>query len=457
MKRSLWIVLGIIVLIAAAVIAPQIVTESRRQWQDDASRQAWRYSRYYGLSVFLEKLYPKAKVRILHDFSEFTAQEPTHNAVMFIAETDSSSEATQQALLDWVAQGNHTVISPYLYEGRSIFAELNLPLLPVRPSKEDEAVAEQEKILPHQVRDRRLEAKVRPQVQAACTRHTAEMMRLYPDLIDIRDTQPPSPKDLLHHRCALVTSVLRLPEQAGRDYFLFDDTGYANWVFDTSAPASPIIMQADNAYGTSLVQVRHGAGSITLSNGSDLFAHPEAPTNLSAAHLNRFDNAYLAAYLAQDKPQIFILNSLQNRDAPSLLPFWAQLIKKEPLLAAIILLLLASIIWHQALRLGGKRRYDERQERPLLAHFVAQGQLIGRMREQHALLAGLQQELWQDWQRKLSGYRFGSAAQKIDLIHRLTGIAKSDVALWLQPLPETVRRRDLLRYLRAHQRIRNLS
>lgn len=459
--RPLLILLGIaavIVTIAAIIIAPQIIKEPYRTWRDDALVKTFTESPYYGLSVFLKKLYPQTELRILPTLSEFEQADTTDNAVLFVVDADNTDEATQQLLLDWVSAGNHLVLSANTYRNEELFPELKLPLSRVEPSAEDKAEAErthseQKPGRPLHIRDKRLAKDVTPATHARCQQAWAVMEQQYSDLLPKNSSEE---RTEFLQECGLGLASLSLPQAAEQPFYLLSTTYFQDYVFNTENTKTPMLMQAKNSYGTTLVRVPYGDGTITLSNSEDIFAHPQMPTRFSA-DITRFDNAYLAAYLAQGKSQIFILNSLKGRQAPSLLPLWAQLIKKEPLLSAVLILLLISIIWHQAKRLGGKRRYDARAERQLIAHFAAQGQFVWRMGQQRAVLDQFQQELWQEWQRKLAGYTFSNQSQKINLLHRITSVSKADIALWLQPIPETVRRRDLLRYLRAHQRIRNQS
>lgn len=458
--RSLLILLGIItaiLVIVIIIIAPKIIKEPYRTWRDDTLTKTFTESPYYGLSVFLKKLYPQTELRILPTFSEFGQADGTDNAVIFVADANNADEATQKMLLDWVAAGNHLVLSADVYGDEKLFPQLNLTLERNEPSAEDKAEAERMHGKQHlrwplfDIRDKRLAKNIPPAIQTRCQQVWAAIEQNYSDML-LKNSSEERTEFL--QECRLGLAALALPQAPERPLYLFSTAYRQDFVFHPEHAAVPVLMQAQSVYGTTLVRIPYGDGTITLSNNGDIFAHPGNPSRLNA-DITRFDNAYLAAYLAQGKSRIFILNSLENRPSPNLLPFWAQLVKKEPLLSVVSFLLLVSIIWHQAKRLGGKRRYDARAERQLIAHFAAQGQFVWRMGEQRAVLDQFQQELWQEWQRKLAGYTFSNQSQKINLLHRITSVSKADIALWLQPIPATVRRRDLLRYLRAHQRIRN--
>ncbi|MBR5675429.1 MAG: hypothetical protein IKX14_03190 [Neisseriaceae bacterium] len=209
---------------------------------------------------------------------------------------------------------------------------------------------------------------------------------------------------------------------------------------------------ADNI--VTLVRVKKGKGTITVVGTYEIFSHPIEPTKTDKIHINRFDNAYFAAYLSQGKSAIYLMspkNDKQNNKKDKL-PLWLQLFIKHPLPATLFALLMILTVWQQIKRLGGTRRYNQTKERQISAHFTAQGRLITHNKEEYALLCEWQDELLQEWQRK-----FGTVAatrQAAVLIGKKLNVAADDIELWLHPIPQNLRAGDLLRFVRSHQQLR---
>jgi hypothetical protein len=73
------------------------------------------------------------------------------------------------------------------------------------------------------------------------------------------------------------------------------------------------------------------------------------------------------------------------------------------------------------------------------------------------VLSQLQQQLWQEWQRRIPGLSTLTKAEQLTAIQRIVSAPAEDITLWLQALPAKPTTQDWLDYLQAHQHIRNAT
>ncbi|MBR6026293.1 MAG: hypothetical protein IK065_01665 [Neisseriaceae bacterium] len=417
------------ILISVAVYLYFENTEVRQQyvWEDDEENKRLTVSEFYALSEFLKKQNPDAKVEIVHEFKSFANKAKNdNNAIAFLLPNNTLNTKQGEFVKQWVNKGNHLVYQ--IGHGRDVF-----DLAKDTWKKEEK---EQENI--------------NPQTKARCHQEYEKLTRLYGKLYDYEDMKEESKLN----ECANNLITFTLPENQDKIYIPSNISGKIT----TTHVANKIISSGENAEGVKIVRIKEGSGSVTALIDIKIFNYPRDPKPFAwylKDSINSFDNAYLAAYLTQGKKHIYIINSTnENNLLQEIEPMWYKLFKKAPLLMTIILFFVIATIVYHATHLGGRKNYDNRQTRQISVYLSALGQLIWRNNGTYELLTQWQTQLWQEWQMKLQGYDNIDSNTQINLIHKLTGAAKMDIALWLNPLPTTINHKDLLRYLRAYQRIR---
>lgn len=439
MSRGLIIFVSVVALLfGIAVYFYFDNTELKREyiWKDDEKRKRNTVSEFYALSEFLKKQNPDAKVEIVHEFNTFANKaKNSNNAIAFVLPNNNLHNLNKkqaETLKQWVRAGNHLVYQ--VGHGYDAFS------LAKDSFKQHQKEEEQEK-----------NENINPKTKARCYLEYEKLTRMYGRLHNFDELK----EDKKLNECANGLIAFTLPENQEIIYIPATISG----VISTKSVQDKIISSAQNAEGVKIVRIKEGSGSVTgLINGK-IFNYPREPRSYGWYYINdninSFDNAYFAAYLTQGKKHIYIINNIHEDDRlKEIEPMWYKLFKKAPLLMTIILFFVIATIAYHATHLGGRKNYDDRQTRQMSVYLSALGQLIWRSNGIYELLSQWQTQLWQEWQRKLQGYDNIDRNTQINLIHQSTGAAKMDIALWLAPLPTTINHKDLLRYLRAYQRIR---
>ena len=423
----IFIILLIIGLIGAFFVYRYNNATTEYYWKDNTRSQKNEKAGYFALSKFLQKQYkdtPVLYVKSMKQFEKMTAKN--NNALLFVGTSlysnRSFSNQNLDELMKWVENGNHLYIKESNYLNEKLGLKFNN--FPVK----------------------KLENK---DIKNACKKEYNDLQQYNSKFKGFM------PKDFMQN-CNTNLSIFRLPENNQPIFILETPIEELKNIGGFDIRQTPNIISyaqtADNI--VTLVRVKKGKGTITIVGTYEIFSHPIEPTKTDKIHINRFDNAYFAAYLSQGKSAIYLMspkNDKQNNKKDKL-PLWLQLFIKHPLPATLFALLMILTVWQQIKRLGGTRRYNQTKERQISAHFTAQGRLITHNKEEYALLCEWQDELLQEWQRK-----FGTVAatrQAAVLIGKKLNVAADDIELWLHPIPQNLRAGDLLRFVRSHQQLR---
>ena len=432
MRNILFVLVFILIIFTTIVVAGRAYlyrdADIQYVWQDNTRNMRHQQAGYYALSKFLSQHIAPKKVLYISNMKKFNQyRQKEKNALLLMGEAQNGYQSLSKrhidSLLQWVEEGNHLLIKENQYINQKLGIKFNN--FPVKKQ-------------------------VNKNIQAACTQEYNTLKQQYIDKF-------PKflPSDFIAH-CSSNLSIFRLPENKQDIFLLETPIEELKHIGGFDIRQTPNIISvaytADNI--PTIVRVKKGQGSITVVGTYEIFAHPERPTKSRAIHLNRFDNAYFAAYLAQEKSVVYLMSPPQQPAPKIALPLWVQWFKEQPLLSTLFVLLIVACVWQYARRLGGKRRYDTRQERQQMAHFAAQGRLITHQNEQYATLCEWQKERLQLWQRKLGQFSHTGKRQTAVLIAKQIGVRPDEVALWLEPIPQNLRGRDLLRYIRSHQQLR---
>ncbi|MBP3221876.1 MAG: hypothetical protein J6M43_07560 [Neisseriaceae bacterium] len=431
-----FIVLVIIGLMAAWFVYQYNHATTEYYWRDKTQAMKNSKAGYYALYTFLQKQHkdtPILYVKSMQQFEKFS-QKNKNNAILLVGTAnngrDDFSNENTDILFKWVEKGNHL----YIRQNKYINQKLGL---------EFKSVPEIKKKFPVKTTENK-------EIQAACQQEYNALQQYKKFGYSVNN-------DFVKN-CANNLSMMVLPENNQSIFILETDIQKIDeknlWGFDISKTPNIIsVAKYPNDIAT-IVRVKKGKGTITVTGTYEIWDHPKEPTATQHIHLNRFDNAYFAAYLTQGKSNIYMMSpkggSKNNIDKQ--LPFWLQLLKKYPLPMTLFVLLMILAIWQQIKRLGGKRQLDEKNSRPISAHFTAQGRLIAHNKEEYALLCEWQQELHNQWQRQFG--KMPATRQTAVLLAKRLNVAADDIELWLHPIPQNLRANDVLRFVRSHQQLR---
>lgn len=543
-KRQKWaLAIAVILLLVFGGIASQIVREKQRSWQYGNPAITLSKGPLYGLTLFLKQQYPDTPQQAWRDWGVLQKQilPEQSNHLLWIADTRNSNPASDQALLQWVAQGNH-VVMPFTdtdtdtdtnndpdaapaatasapaasdvtaasqTDGNASAPAANAPSSAAVAASEAAGSETVDAASAASATDTELSAETAQANEESMASDAAEADQAEADAadeidIDEADNQeqpqwlkkhlgirllPPAPNQKPSDKnpptqsaclaeeakrgAALARELpARAPNQTEAQPWLRECHSHLNRFrlpegrelsllsgqtsgFDASHSRYKILFAGQSPAGSHILRLAYGKGSLTLVNDMGVFHNPQLPTELSN-DLNRFDHAYLAAYLAGGKSQIWFINSMAAPEFNPPQPSWLRLLLYAPLLSIIMLTLAALFIWQQAYRLGVVRPLTDKQQRRLSAHLLAQGMFLWRHDARADVLAQLQQQLWQDWKRRIPDWDLLTADERLQAVHKLTAAPISTIQPWLQGIPSPLPMKSWLHYLRSHQTLRNM-
>ncbi|MDO4693095.1 MAG: DUF4350 domain-containing protein [Eikenella sp.] len=425
-------------LAGAALVAANLVSESRRDWQEMDRQVAVKDGSFYGLKRLLQGYDSKLEVesaRVLTGWSKAYGE----NQLMVVAQHDLGTRQDAQDLLAWVARGNHVVLSLHSYEtdteDADHFARVLTDSLRVKAEAGQELQKEDSD-------------KQRVAIEPACR---ADMQRR----IEAARAVAREPMDGQTQRheirsCSFRLNRIRLPE-GGTLHVLPSDN---DWDRTRYVPQqnSSVWFQGQSQNGSQLVALRHGNGSVVLSSRLDWLENPQVPM-WDEASLNLYDHAYLAAYLAADREKVWLVQRLRSAEPPLHQPMWWKLLAAQP--AAVLLLLLTGgvLLWRIAARVGVVRILPPAPERYLNQHLLAQGRFLNRHLSREAILKDLQRELLTQLHRRHPGWQNMPLHGQVALVCRQTQLPPKVVEPWLKKLPDNIGRAEWLAMLDSHQRM----
>lgn len=432
-KWYLWVVL-LICAILAIWISGNIVTQKTMRWNGTSAFQKSQIEgAQYALSVFFKQHYPDTKQHKIMNGKDLQHQleKNNNNAILFAWRINKLDAGQQEQLLDWVKKGNHVVLST-LDEDSPLLKDLSIDI---------------------KMGGKDVNPLTSNHIQAACKRHYQALHQQYPE----EEKHIDSGSQVEKYCYAGLIKLTLKNQQKKHTIHVATDT-QSTFSFHYRGAPENVIWQEGNALSeTAILRVRYGKGSVVLMNSFDIFSIPQIPTQFKYIGLTHFDNPYLAAYLANEKSHIYYLSQFNPNPKISLLPPWLRFIQNYPLISLAVFLLLTALIWHQIIQTGRKKQISQLENRQLYSHLYAQGLFLWRYKQQRNTLIELQKNLWIQWQKKLNAYPQLNLEQKVNILHSITGIGKSDLALWLKPIAKEISTVQWLHYIRAHQRIRKFS
>ena len=456
-SKILFIILGVLALIAIGVFLG-FKREPYTTWKEDQSKLTLnKHGHLLALSQFYQQHAPQMKQQA---WRTWKADEPPfanqRQHLLFVYDNSNMTTSQFNQLLAWVAQGNHVVmpvndyVTPETDENPSekqddeVFPEAWNQL--DVPEEQTANIAAWAKLTFVKRDWEKQPAPLLPQCNDYLNQlDTAEKQ------IGSKTTLSTKERASLQAVCSQNLSSIALPE--GKTVWWLNQYGQeAGFKIE---PSKNVLWQSKGAAGSQMVRIQHGQGSVVLVNSMLGLSNPSDPRSPNS-DLNRFDHAYLASYLAQGKQEVWFVNRVGTtvQSAP---PLWKKLWQFSPLFCGVLLLLFALFVWRSAHRQGVIKQLTRHEDRQLKQYLQAQGEFLWHKQQRVQVLSQLQQQLWQEWQRRIPGLSTFTKAEQLKAIQRIISAPDNDIELWLQALPAKPTTQEWLAYLQAHQHIRNAT
>lgn len=459
-----WLIILAVLILSGLWIASKMEFRSETKWTDHSQQQNKSQGTLFGLSVLLKAELPGTPRVSLRNWSQFHHSPATTSIqqLLFVGDTDGASQSDYQTLLTWVAAGNHAVL-PLPSRALSVdirnVNQTNSSTPRTAPSVRyaqwlhqtlavdlQEAGDETTKILPKTGS---------PFTQSACRQALTRIQEANQVIKDEDGKSTTLTDPLKNHfllNCARQLNDIRLPE--GDNVAWFDD----NPVALKPLPGARVLWQGQGLSGSHIIRLAYGKGSIILLSTIAPLGNPEDPSNQYNNDITRFDHAYLARYLAQNKTRLVFVREMESavRSEPSS-PWW-RLWLAQPLLMILLMVGMILLIWRFGLRLGAVHSASTEETLDLTTYLHAQGQFLAHHGTATTKLGSMQNVLSRQWQNRWPNWLQLNHTTKLSLLRDYYPNAETgDLALWLNVIPDHLSDYDWLRYLQAHQRMTHFS
>ncbi|WP_225748174.1 DUF4350 domain-containing protein [Eikenella sp. Marseille-P7795] len=438
--KALLIGLLAVLLVGGLVVAANLDKRQTQSWQTLDAQQQIREGRLFSLKQLLERagtarVESKRSLYGLNGINEYADKQ-----LMIVADHRLDSSEDAERLLGWVGRGNHLVLPLPSYAsdnpagsssgsgGADDFRATMLRRLQIHTAKATEI---DDKNLPNL-----------PNLPA-CVK-TAERIRQAQQ--QIGEAEPLQ----VSERCNAALSSVRLPEKAtlnilGSSYYQDN----AVWV---PQPNAAVLFQGKNAYGVQIIRVAYGDGSVLLTFDESWLTNPGRPDSWDNS-LALYDHAYLAAYLAQGKERVILVDKLYQAGYGSSTPMLWKMIKAQPVLWALAFAAALVLLWRIIVRVGVVQQLPPAPERYLKQHLFAQGQFLTRHLSRRAILNDMQRRLLEALQQRHPAWKQMGSRKQLEFLSAQTKLPPSVVEPWLKPLPDNINLVQWLQMLASHQRI----
>ncbi|WP_066566816.1 DUF4350 domain-containing protein [Snodgrassella sp. CFCC 13594] len=445
--KWLCLLLGLVV-VMLFVVSANVHKESRQRWVDNTGWRTVVDGQLYGLQQWYQHTQANTPLKTYRQWTAMTDDKKSFTQVgqlLFVENSTAADAATYQALLRWVARGNHVVLPmPLLFaHEQAQDGEKN--------TQKNQGIDESEfkQWLWHnwrvqwvkQAQRNMMADDIKSAAAQACQSDWQGSMQAR---IQVGDA--PLPLDVAEQlNCNKAFNQIVLPEGAALAWV---DSAPSSFQW---APNAPVIWAGNGYSGSHIVRVAYGRGSVVLLSSIQPLSNPDVPNHISAG-LDRFDHAYLADYLAQDKSRIVLLRYLGVMPKQTDAPAWWRLWLAQPVLMQVLLVGVLLLLWFLAQRVGAIHRQPH-ADTPDWTHYLdMQGRFLGHHGSRRDAVAEMQTALWQQWQRRWPDWSRIDANTKIArLQHAYESATRQHVLRWLAPVAEVVSEQDWLRYVQAHQ------
>lgn len=402
LQRYLLVIITAVVLIALGVWLSQKITFYEERIDLGPSPEA-RSNPYLAMQYFLRE----QGINVSSADSLVTVMsEPAEQRTLIILSNDASLIDSQQtALLSWVAQGGHLVISAQ-HEKIEQDAESLLMTLGIQKylsSDLDEQAVDDELI--EEDDDSLAMLEQEDSSDTACTfEPLSSLTRLY-----LENEQSPA--------------YLELDNR----YHLSDSDNRAHaW--------------ANSEAATHLLQLTHGQGLVTVLTDFRLWQQK---------NIDAYDNAWLLWYLSQDS-EVALFNPPKQQGLFGLL--WQYFAIACVLLIALLLL----GAWASALRFGPQLTPHNHSRRQLTEHLHAAALFNLRYNGQRSLLIGLQKDIQQRAQQRYANFSRLAVSEQWQVLQQLSRQPISLIAQSMRPpLAKKLSAQAFTQQVKRLQQLRN--
>lgn len=459
-QNKVWLVACAIFLVMVALVASKMTFYVTTEWADNSRQQDYAHGRLFALSALLKAELPQTPQLSLRNWSQWHDSPAAADTgqLLFVGDSSDAHLTDYQALLRWVAAGNHAVL-PVPAEafwgkaGTDADAKYDDPPVRyiqwLRQTLAVNLLDMDEKVI------QRLPKTAGRSTESACSQTLARMQKAKQAEKDEEGRASVWSRDLVNAwklRCVRQLNQIRLPEGAE---LVWLDTSAA--VF-RPLPGASVLWQGQGLSGSHIIRLAYGKGSVVLLSNIEPLGNPVAPSEFYTNDLNHFDHAYLARYLAQGKTRLVFMRQMALADDDRTTSPWWQLWLRQPLLMTVLLAGIILLVWHFGLRVGAVHSDSTEETFHLVTYLHAQGQFLAHHGTVSAKLSNMQAVLWQQWRQRWPDWLQLNHAARLRVLRDYYPHAQnSDLALWLNAIPQTVSNHDWLRYLLAHQRITQYS
>lgn len=358
LQRYLLVIIAGLLLLALAVWLSQKITFFEERIELGASPEA-RSDPYLAIQYFLrEQAINVTPVDSLVSVLQAPAEQQT---LLLLSNDAALIDSQQEALLAWVAQGGHLVLSAQHekveYAGHSLLATLG----------------------------------IQKQLSTELDTDTADDHPAANTEQHQKNTDPIT---------ALPDTLTRLYlENEQSPAYLALDSRYHLHDGDNRAHA-----WANSQNATHLLQLIHGQGLVTVLSDFSLWRQSQ---------IKKYDHAWLLWYLSQDS-QVALFNPPPQQGLFSLL--WQYF----PIACGLLLLLLVLNVWAHALRFGALISTQANTRRKLTEHLQASALFNLRYNGQRSLLLALQKDIQQRAQQRYPSFARLAVSEQWQVLQQLS-------------------------------------
>lgn len=452
-SKWIWVVAGIVLLLAIG-IGLGFKRQPYDTWSEDVAKvNLNKHGNLYALSQYYQQQFPNLKQQVWRTWNtkepQFTDQS---QHLLFIQNNTALTETQFQQLLQWVAQGNHVVMTVQQTDPNDVSDaqddESDTALPPDwEEADKEESLANVAAWAGITFKQRDWSKQPAP-AQASCKPLVERIIAAH-QRVDAQAQISPKTQEQWEQECAQNISTITLPEGKHLTWLNSEQDAAGFGV----KPSKRVLWQSQGVVGSHIVRIQHGSGTMTLVNSMSAFGNPIDPRSVGS-DLSRADHAYLASYLAQGKQMVWFINKV-GTGVGTEQPLWKKLWQFSPVFCVSLLLLFCLFVWRSAYRLGITKSRNNHDNRQLQQYLSAQGEFLWQHQNHQQILSQLQQQLWQEWQKRIPGLSTLPRDKQLAAIAQINSASTADIQLWLQAVPANPTTKLWLAYLQAHQHIRN--
>lgn len=366
MKRSYWLILFAALLLPAGFWLSQQITVVKERVEIGASPEV-RSNPYLAMEYFLQE--HDVSVQRLASLRSMQPMTDNVQTLILLQDPEHLNDQYQRALLTWVADGGHLILS----------------------AQHHTLGQQQDSLLSHLGIQKQLS-------------------------VENKQTQPPASlendsKVSAKNKPSPALTRLYLENELSPAYLWFDSRYH---LLDTDNRAHA---WANNHVATHLLQLRHGHGLITVLNDFNLWRNSQ---------ISHYDHAWLLWYLSQDS-QVLLYNPPAQQGLLALI--WQHF----ALACGLLLSLLLLAVWYAAPRFAPIQATEHPARRRLSEHLHASALFNLRYNGQRSLLTALQRDIQQRAQQRYPGFAQLGVTQQWQILQHISRQPMTTISQCMRP------------------------